>query len=182
MARPRPLHALSTDLLFHRVGISRRRAAHEPKRLESPEFRPFPLALRLSYRADCQVSSCPFRPQVSGTSNRQNGTITTVQGNLPHYNSHGFNHLRLSNRPLTLRGRGVEEKLLGAASFSVLTSALIGTLSFRQWAKRIARQGSCQNKSPDRVEPFVGCLRKAALFLGTIPHSMVIESSSHKSK
>src|SRR5436189_6014836 len=61
MARPRPLHALSTDLLFHRVGISRRRAAHEPKRLESPEFRPFPLALRLSYRADCQVSSCPFR-------------------------------------------------------------------------------------------------------------------------
>src|SRR5438034_11497563 len=103
MARPRPLHALSTDLLFHRVGISRRRAAHEPKRLESPEFRPFPLALRLSYRADCQVSSCPFRPQVCGTSNRQNGTITTVQGNLPHYNSHGFNHLRLSNRPLTLR-------------------------------------------------------------------------------
>src|SRR5438034_6072262 len=103
MARPRPLHALSTDLLFHRVGISRRRAAHEPKRLESPEFRPFPLALRLSYRADCQVSSCPFRPQVCGTSNRQNGTITTVQRNLPHYNSHGFNHLRLSNRPLTLR-------------------------------------------------------------------------------
>src|SRR5436189_3032105 len=113
MARPRPLHALSTDLLFHRVGISPRRAAHDPKRLESPEFRPFPLALRLSYRADCQVSSCPFRPQVCGTSNRQNGTITTVQGNLPHYNSHGFNHLRLSNRPLTLRPSG---KVLKARS------------------------------------------------------------------
>jgi len=73
--------------------------------------------------------------------------------------------------------------LLGAASFSVLTSALTGTLlSFRQQAKRITRQGACQNKSPDRAEPFVGCLRKAALFLGTVPHSMVVESSSHKSK
>src|SRR5438094_3660093 len=124
MARPRPLHALSTDLLSHRVGISRRRAAHDPKRLESPEFRPFPLALRLSYRADCQVSSCPFRPQVCGTSNRQNGTITTVQGNLPHYNSHGFNHLRLSNRPLTLRVVPVAitaEIKTGASLFSTLT-------------------------------------------------------------
>src|SRR5438034_10219025 len=123
MARPRPLHALSTDLLFHRVGISRRRAAHEPKRLESPEFRPFPLALRLSYRADCQVSSCPFRPQVCGTSNRQNGTITIVQGNLPHYNSHGFNHLRLSNRPLTL-----SEMKEAQRNFGSFTDGPIGDL------------------------------------------------------
>ena len=112
MFQNRPFGAGADRSAFHHLGISRRRVAHEAKGAPKARILAFSDTSQAELPRGMPSRQRPIRSQVCGTCNRQMEQLRLRREILPTHNRQGFNHLRLSNRPLTLSNAFVRIILL----------------------------------------------------------------------